>query len=1257
MKEFKFIFLITIMLIALGAGPFAANIDQDLLSRLGALESDETVEALVYLSRQADLKTLDAELKAKKATLAERNMRVVTALQQTATLTQPDIVAYLEELKSQGHIKSYRMYWIANMFWVETTGSGIFSLAERNDIAELFYNYQIENIQPIKKGNPENLLTGHEVGLDRINAPAVWAQGWTGAGRCVMNIDTGVDGLHPALVDRFRGDVDGDGDYDESWHDPYTNWFYPDDSGTHGTHTMGTICGRSPSGDTVGVAIDAEWIASATIDRDGIDQTVADVLLAFQWAVNPDGNPGTQDNPDAIGNSWGIPDGIPGYPDCDATFWSVIDNVEIAGSVVIFSAGNEGSNGLRSPADRATTYNNCFAVGAVDGNDPGLPIASFSARGPTECASGDLAIKPEVVAPGVSVRSSVPGGSYSTKSGTSMSSPHITGAVAILRQVNPNLDVDAIKDILIQTATDLGTPGEDNDFGHGIINLVDAVALASSGFGYVEGYVTDATNSNPIPATVELVGESRSVQANSSGYYFMSAPADSVPYTIRASYFGYLPQDQPVLVSQDDTTSVNFQLSPAPNAVLQGTVTSLTGDSIGNAEITIADTPLQPESTSSQGFYQFSAVPSGTSYLVEVKAVGYSHDSDSIFIQYGQTNVLNFSLQPAESFETSNGGFTGLGEWEWGTATQGPSSAWSGVKLWGTDLDDNYDDYADDPLYSIDYLISSPVARLEFYHWYAIESGWDGGNVSISTNGGSTWALINPDGGYPDNSVYALGNEPGYTGSSDWTLAAFDISSYYGETVRFRWRFGTDSNTNDDGWYIDDVVVVGTTPPEPPDIAYDPAFFSVTIAPGNVDTRDLHIYNNGNGPLLFNLHTTTNDPLLSGGQKIPVSIALNNREPIGFFSDEMAKDGIKEEPIYPPVILGQGGPDAFGHTWIDSDEPGGPPVTWVDISTVGTEVFPGEDSYVSAPIGFSFPFYENSYSSLFICSNGMLSFVSGSGDYINDPIPSGTTPNNFIAPWWDDLSPQYGHVYYYQDTANNRFIVSFEGVPNWSYGGNLNFQAVLYPNGDIDFNYAAMDPGNDELNLSTIGIENIDASDGLQVVYNANYMHSNLSIHISAGDWLSVSPNSGIIDPGDSAAATVTFDASDLDEGTYTGNIDLDSNDPDTPQIDIAVTLTVSTGGTAEIILTPASITETLESGDSVIDSLKVRNTGTATLTVSFSETAGWMSIPPGPFDINPGDSSFYEVTLDAALMQPAFLEAHISIRSSPPATLPPIPP
>ncbi len=138
------------------------------------------------------------------------------------------------------------------------------------------------------------------------------------------------------------------------------------------------------------------------------------------------------------------------------TFWVVIDNCEAAGSVVIFSAGNEGTAGLRRPADRGTTPYNCFSVGAVDGRNANLPIADFSSRGPSNCGpNGETVIKPEVVAPGVQVRSSVPGGGYESWDGTSMASPHITGAVGVMRQVNPNLDAETIKTILINTSHDL----------------------------------------------------------------------------------------------------------------------------------------------------------------------------------------------------------------------------------------------------------------------------------------------------------------------------------------------------------------------------------------------------------------------------------------------------------------------------------------------------------------------------------------------------------------------------------------------------------------------------------------------------------------------------------------------------------------------------------------------------------------------------------------------------------------------------------
>ena len=167
-------------------------------------------------------------------------------------------------------------------------------------------------------------------------------------------------------------------------------------------------------------------------------------------------------------------------------------------------------------------------------------------------------------------------------------------------------------------------------------------------------------------------------------------------------------------------------------------------------------------------------------------------------------------------FEASDGGFTGTGEWAWGSpAGGGPSAAHSGTKLWGTDLEGNYgnriDITLDSPVYN---LGAGGQAFLEIYHWYRTESFYDGGNVKISTDGGQTFAILQPVGGYPEEEMAgsnaAIPGEPGFTGSSgDWARAVFDLGAYLGGTVIFRFHFGSDSSATDPGWFIDDFVIYG----------------------------------------------------------------------------------------------------------------------------------------------------------------------------------------------------------------------------------------------------------------------------------------------------------------------------------------------------------------------------------------------------------------------------------------------------------------
>jgi PKD repeat protein/subtilisin family serine protease len=486
----------------------AGEIDPGLADIMSSAPADQPVSVLVYLSDRVDLQAITSEMDSRNATLRLRHETVVTALQEKAESTQGGITAYLDELKAQGYVKDFRAFWVANVIAVEAPANVVEMLSRRSDVATVYFNYEVELIEPVEiEKDDGGAITAVETGVQAVRAPEVWAMGYTGAGVLVANIDTGVDGDHPALASRWAGVADSryEGHPEWAWFDPYLGQNdFPYDNGGHGTHTMGTVCGGAP-GDEIGVAPGAYWMAAAPIDRGGgISRTVSDIILSFEWMVDPDGNPTTNwDVPDVCSNSWGVTTSH-GYPPCDELFWSYIDACEAAGTVIVFSAGNEGTSGLRRPGDRATDdYRNC-AVAAVDANTSGWPIAYFSSRGPTYCTpDGSAAIKPDIAAPGVSVRSSYPGGGYVSMSGTSMASPHVNGVIALIRQANPNLGVDQIKQIIYDTAYDLGPSGEDNSYGWGMIDAYEAVMMALGGAPPTADFSGSPT-SGCVPLTVNF---------------------------------------------------------------------------------------------------------------------------------------------------------------------------------------------------------------------------------------------------------------------------------------------------------------------------------------------------------------------------------------------------------------------------------------------------------------------------------------------------------------------------------------------------------------------------------------------------------------------------------------------------------------------------------------------------------------------------------------------------------------------------------
>jgi hypothetical protein len=166
------------------------------------------------------------------------------------------------------------------------------------------------------------------------------------------------------------------------------------------------------------------------------------------------------------------------------------------------------------------------------------------------------------------------------------------------------------------------------------------------------------------------------------------------------------------------------------------------------------------------------------------------------------------------------------------------------------------------------------------------------------------------------------------------------------------------------------------------------------------------------------------------------------------------------------------------------------PYDWVEINPlmglpgINTGIT-GDDQIVGPfPMSFNFPFYDGMiHNSIRVCSNGFATFTSTVPAANNTPIPDPSFPNDLIAPYWDDLDPSsgLGQIWWYDDVANNRFIIEWQGIPHYGTWGSYTFETILYEDGTIDFMYQELTPGSVE--CSSVGIENSTGTYGLQVAY------------------------------------------------------------------------------------------------------------------------------------------------------------------------------
>ncbi|MGK5740410.1 S8 family serine peptidase [Micromonospora sp. URMC 103] len=570
-----------------------------------------------------------------------RGAAVVEALKKTAADSQAKVKAELD-----GSGAKYQTFWATNAIRVS---GGSLPMAQKfaaHAEVEALYAPVAYEVPKTTKGDNEKVVNALEWGVANINADDVWSQyGVKGEGITIANIDTGVQFDHPALVNSYRGN-NGDGTFDHNY-----NWFNaagtcatPCDGDGHGTHTMGTMAGSDGGANQVGVAPGVKWIAA-----NGCCPSDAALVNSGQWMLEPTDlngqNGDVTKRPNIINNSWGtrLPSNDPFMEDVTLAW-------KASGIFGVFSNGNSGPacQTSGSPGSLASNY----SAGAYDVNNN---IASFSSRG----AGQNGEIKPNVSAPGVNVRSSVPGNGYASISGTSMAAPHLAGAIALLWSAAPGLvgDVDGTRGLLDNSAVDSaddqcgGTADDNNVFGEGRLDALALLNAAPIGdTGTLAGKVTDAGTGAPIAgATVSLTGPAdRQLTTGADGTYTSLLPAGD--YQVTVSAFGYASKTTPATVTPNATTALNVALSAVPSVTVSGSVTDGSGHGWPlYAKVTVVGPGgLSDYTTPANGRYSLT-VPAGATYILKVESQYPGYETVTKEVVVASRNVTANVAVPAKS--------------------------------------------------------------------------------------------------------------------------------------------------------------------------------------------------------------------------------------------------------------------------------------------------------------------------------------------------------------------------------------------------------------------------------------------------------------------------------------------------------------------------------------------------------------------------------------------------------------------------------
>jgi len=455
-------FFLAALTLACTAGPLHAG------QRTPALEAalqtsgpEDEIRVIVRFSQRADIGSL------RHMPRPLRRSSMIREMKATTEHGQRDARLLLEKKA----VKDFKTLWALNAVALQARPDVIYELSGHPDVESIQLDRAVHKDKILLQG-----FAAPEANIAQVGASDLWPLGHHGQGAVIALMDTGADVNHPDLSGTWRGGTN-------SWLDPYNvHPLLPFDDDGHGTAVLGVAVGGDFGGSTIGAAPAAKWIAAKMFNDDGF--TFYSVIhQVFQWFLDPDGNPDTDDAPDVVNGSWGFEDPsfvgqcVNTFP---ADFQTDVDAFTAAGIALVFAAGNGGPNAATSisPAN----YPGVIAVGSINASSV---VDSTSSRGPGACPG--KTVYPDAVAPGIGVKTTdlSSGGlpNYVGGTGTSFSAPHASGVLALLRSAFPDATLSQLKAALTESALDLpasAPDGPDNAYGHGLIDAQAAFNFLSA---------------------------------------------------------------------------------------------------------------------------------------------------------------------------------------------------------------------------------------------------------------------------------------------------------------------------------------------------------------------------------------------------------------------------------------------------------------------------------------------------------------------------------------------------------------------------------------------------------------------------------------------------------------------------------------------------------------------------------------------------------------------------------------------------------